>query len=292
MSALGRARAAVVALAAIVAVTASWWALALWPVDPSAPEWLLRTREVCFGSTSDALPNAGGWILLVGQPLGMVALLATVWATDLRAGLALATARVGGQLTVGVVLALVVAGLCSVAVRVRTADLDAFSTGAGDIAAQLTRVNDVAPPLALTDQTGQSVTLGSFRGRPVLVAFAYAHCQTVCPLIVSDVLSARRRIDDDPPGVLIVTLDPWRDTPSRLASIATLWGLDGDAHVLSGPPDVVERTLNAWRVPRARNEKTGEISHPSVVYVIGADGRIAYVVSGNADAISAAVRAL
>ena len=292
MSAPTRARAAVAALAAIVAVTASWWALALWPVDPAAPEWLLRTREVCFGSTSDALPNAGGWMLLVGQPLGMVALLAIVWGTDLRAGLALATSRVGGQLTVGVVLALLVAGLCSVAVRVRTAGLEAFSTGAGDIAAQLTRVNDVAPPLALTDQTGRSVTLESFRGRPVLVAFAYAHCQTVCPLIVSDVLSALRRIGDDPPGVLIVTLDPWRDTPSRLASIAKMWGVDGDAHVLSGPPEVVERTLNTWRVPRARNEKTGEISHPSIVYVIGADGRIAYVVSGNADAISAAVRAL
>jgi len=92
--------------------------------------------------------------------------------------------------------------------------------------------------------------------------------------------------------VLLVTLDPWRDTPSRLASIAELWGLNGEAHVLSGPPDVVERTLSAWRVPRTRNEKTGDISHPSIVYVVGADGRIAYVVTGNAEVISAAVRAL
>ena len=65
-----------------------------------------------------------------------------------------------------------------------------------------------------------------------------------------------------------------------------------DAHVLSGAPDEVERTLNGWRVPRVRNQQTGDISHPSIVYVIGADGRIAYVVSGNADAIAAAVRAL
>lgn len=291
--AAGRAWAAVTALGAIVVITASWWALALWPVGSAAPEWLLRTREVCFGSTADRLPNAGGWVLLVGQPAGMIALLAGVWGADLREGMALATARVAGQLAVGVVSALLVAGLGSVVARVRTAGLEPFPTSPGEIAAaQLTRVNDVAPPLALTDQTGREVTLESSRGRPVLVAFAFAHCQTVCPLIVADVLEARRRLGSDPPSVLIVTLDPWRDTPSRLASIAKQWGLDGDAHVLSGAPEEVERTLNGWRVPRVRNEKTGDISHPSIVYVIGGDGRIAYVVSGNADAIVAAVRAL
>ncbi len=153
-------------------------------------------------------------------------------------------------------------------------------------------MNDAAPALALTDQTGREVTLESSRGRPVIVAFAFAHCETVCPLVVADVMTARRRLGPEAPPALIVTLDPWRDTPSRLASIARQWGLDADAHVLSGAPDEVERTLNRWRVPRVRNEKTGDISHPSIVYVIGANGRIAYVVSGNADAISAAVRAL
>jgi cytochrome oxidase Cu insertion factor (SCO1/SenC/PrrC family) len=65
-----------------------------------------------------------------------------------------------------------------------------------------------------------------------------------------------------------------------------------EAHFLSGPAAAVERTLNAWRVPRVRNEKTGDLSHPAVVYVIGPEGRIVYVVQGNADAIAAAVRAL
>jgi len=287
-----RGWAAVAALGAIVAITASWWALALWPVDSAAPEWFLRTREVCFGSTTDRLPNAGGWVLLVGQPIGMIALLATVWGTELRAGLALAMARVTGQLAVGVVSALLVAGLGSVVVLVRTAGLEPYPVNPGEVAARLTRVNDVTPPLALTDQSGREVTLESYRGRPVLVAFAFAHCQTVCPLVVADVLAARRQLGSDPPDALIVTLDPWRDTPSRLASIAEQWDLDGGAHVLSGAPDDVERTLNGWRVPRVRNPQTGDISHPSIVYVIGGDGRIAYVVSGNAAAIAAAVHAL
>ena len=291
MSESGRARAAVAALVAILVITAGWWALALWPAGDTTPAWVLRTREACFGRTVSGLPDAGGWILLIGQPMGMVGLLAIVWGAELRAGWALATGRVVGQLATGALMALIVAGLSSAVVRVRTAGLEPFSTGAGELAAQLTRVNDVAPALALTDQSGREVTLESFRGRPVLVGFAFAHCETVCPLIVSDMLGAQRALEGDP-AVLIVTLDPWRDTPSRLPAMAERWGLPAGAHVLSGPTGTVERMLNAWRVPRVRNERTGDIVHPSIVYVIGRDGRIAYAVSGSAESMAAAVRAL
>ena len=292
MSDSGRAGIAIGALAAIVAVTAAWWALALWPAGDATPAWVLRTREVCFGTTADGLPNAGGWLLLIGQPLGMVGFLAIAWGEELRAGLTAAMSRMAGQLAIGAAAALLVAGLSGAVVRVRTAGMEPFSTGAGDIAAQLTRVNDAAPALALVDQEGREITLDAFRGRPVLVGFAFAHCPTVCPMIVSDMLDAQRTLADESPVVLIVTLDPWRDTPARLPAMAQQWGLPAGAHVLSGATATVERTLNAWRVPRVRNEKTGDIVHPAIVYVVDGNGRIAYAVSGSADAIAAAVRAL
>ena len=142
------------------------------------------------------------------------------------------------------------------------------------------------------NQLGDTVTLEQFRGRPILVTFAFAHCTTICPLIVNDVLSARDKLTEQNPVVLVITLDPWRDTPSRLPTIAKQWGVTGDAYVLSGSPEVVERVLNSWRVPRVRNEKTGELSHPSLVYVIGHDGKIAYVLDGTQAVIRAAVEAL
>ena len=287
-----RAWAAVAALAAIIAITASWWALALWPVGSDAPDWFLRTRDVCFGARANTLPDTAGWLVLIGQPIGMIALLIAVAGAELRAGLGLLTSRVGGQLAAGVVLATVVAGLAATAVRVRTAGAESFSTRTSDAAAQLTRVNDVAPAMSLIDQSGRTLTLASFRGRPVLVTFAFGHCATVCPLAVADVLAAQRSIENPPPVVLVITLDPWRDTPDRLPSIAESWNLRADAHLLSGSPDDVERALNSWRVPRTRNQKTGDIVHPRIVYVVGADGRITYVVNGGADTIAAAVRAL
>ena len=288
-----RAWSAMAALAAIVAITASWWSLALWPVGPSTPAWFIQTRAVCFGTMLNDLPNAGGWLLLIGQPLGMVVVLATVWTAELRAGFALTMRRISGQVIVGVVAAAIVAGVAGVVVRVSGWNDRSFSAGSDrEIATALTRVNDEAPALTLEDQHGQTVSLARFRGRPIIVTFAYGHCETICPLVVSDVLAAQRQLADRSAAVIIVTLDPWRDTPSRLGAISSNWNMGPDAHLLSGPPETVDRTLNAWRVPRVRNEKTGDLSHPSLVYVIGPNGRIAYVVQGNADAIAAAVRAL
>jgi protein SCO1/2 len=223
----------------------------------------------------------------------MLIVLTAVWSAELRAGLALATRRIVGQVLVGLAGAAILAGLVAAATRVIGANVEAFSPGTDrDLASALTRVSDEAPALALVDQHGRSVTLTAFRGRPVVVTFAYGHCETVCPLLVNDVLAAQRRLPDRPPVVIVITLDPWRDTPTRLESIAADWNMGSETHLLSGEPALVERTLNAWRVPRVRNEKTGDLSHPAVVYVIGPDGRIAYVLQGNADAIAAAVRAL
>jgi protein SCO1/2 len=292
MRATARAWAALSALAVILAITTSWWALALWPTA-DAPAWLVLTRETCFGTAATGLPDAGGWMALTGQPLGMLLVLFAGWGRDVKAGLRAAMERVSGQLAVGAVAALLIAGVLGAVVRVRVADARPFATSSTEeVAAQLNRLNDAARPISLVDQSGRTVTLEQFRGRPVIVTFAYAHCETVCPTLVSEVLGARDALASRPPVVLIVTLDPWRDTPSRLPSIAERWGASGDVHVLSGVPDSVERVLNAWRVPRARNERTGDVSHPSVVYVIGPDGRIAYVVSGSQPVIRAAVEAL
>jgi cytochrome oxidase Cu insertion factor (SCO1/SenC/PrrC family) len=293
MNASARAYSALGTLAVIVAITASWWALALWPMSDTPPEWLVLTRQVCFGTSETGLPDAGGWLVLMGQPLSMLLVLFAGWGRDVRAGIARVAERVFGQLALGTVAALLAVAAAGVVLRVRVADARGFATSNTEaIAGQLNRINDTPKPLNLIDQSGNTISLGQFKGRPIIVSFAFAHCSTICPLIVSDVLSARDKLAAQNPVVLIVTLDPWRDTPSRLRTIADQWGVTGDAHVLSGSVEDVELALTRWRVPRIRNEQTGDLSHPSLVYVIGHDGKIAYVLDGSQAIIRAAVEAL
>jgi protein SCO1/2 len=281
---------ALAALAVIFVITGVWWALALWPLPGDAPGWLVRTRTVCFGSVSNGLPTTAGWMALIGQPLYMLATLWLIWGEVVGSGLrTLAASRAGRGLLRSSALVLVAA---LVAAGVRVADAAASPPAGAELpvlaAADVPRLDQAAPPLALVDQTGRPVTLAQFRGRPVFLTFAFAHCETVCPLIVHDVLGAQAGLRELDPFVLVVTLDPWRDTPSRLPAIARQWGLGAHAFALGGPVADVERTLDAWSVGRERNLRTGEVTHATLLYVIDRDGRIAFALAGGVGAATIA----
>ena len=66
---------------------------------------------------------------------------------------------------------------------------------------------------------------------------------------------------------MVVTLDPWRDTPARLHHLATHWDVAEDGFLLSGEVDAVNRVLDDWNVARQRDLQTGDVTHPPLVYV-------------------------
>jgi cytochrome oxidase Cu insertion factor (SCO1/SenC/PrrC family) len=261
------------------------------------PEWLARTRYVCFGVTATGLPDAGGWIGLIAGPLGMLTILVVGWGRGVRSLLshALASrplAATLGMLALGVIFMLAGAGW-----RVSQARSVAFDA---DVeiplpASTYPRLNRPAPELRLIAHDGVERNLEDLRGRPVLVTFAYAHCETVCPLVVNHALAAQAalRAELNAPAVVIVTLDPWRDTPSRLAAMAGAWRLPAqDAWVFGGEVAAVEAALDAWEIPRRRDPLTGEVTHPALVYIVDATGQIAYAATGGAEAIAELLRRL
>ncbi len=273
------------ALASILAITVCWWALALWPLPDATPAWLLRTRAICFGTAASGLPDLAGWMALIGQPALMLGTLLLVWGDAVAAGWrALARCRAGRLALRGVAVFLLTAtGAAVVRVASAAGSPQTTRTAAAPPLPDYPRLERPAPALDLVDQRGERISLARFRGRPVLLTFAYAHCETVCPLVVQDVLRARDLLRDRSPVlpvVLVVTLDPWRDTPSRLPAIAQRWKLEGDAFVASGDTAAVTATLARWNIPMQRDLRTGEIGHPAVVFVIDGRGRIAYTMSG------------
>ena len=278
------------------AITAAWWLLALWPV-PNAPVWLERTRYVCFGVNEHGLPDGGGWIGLIAGPLGMLSILLVGW----WRAFASIVHKSRRSFAVAATLATVAAGVILIGsgatwrvteARVAAADL---APAAALPAATYPRLDQPAPLLSLVAHTGETITLGKFAGRPVLVTFAFAHCTTICPVIVKQTLEAQAMLQGTAvqPAVLIVTLDPWRDTPSRLPALAESWQLpQGEAFVLSGEVEQVEAVLNAWNIPRTRNESTGDVTHPALVYVVDKNGRIAFASTGGSEHLAALLRRL
>jgi protein SCO1/2 len=286
------------ALACLAAVTAAWWALALWPASADAPEWLARARWVCFNAPPEGLPDASGWLLLVGQPIGMLAILLAGWGGPLRGGLRSLAQRSTGRLALAAAAGLAALGLAAAGWRVVGASPPASLALPGEELPPDTypRLDRPAPELGLVAQSGERIDLARLRGRPALVTFAFAHCESLCPLVVRQTLEAQRRLRERAstgglaasrvPRVVVVTLDPWRDTPARLPHLALQWELDEEAFVLSGSVEEVGAALDRWGVVRSRDPRTGEVAHPPLVYVLDAEGRIAYAASGGSAALA------
>lgn len=261
------------------AITASWWALAFAPL-PATEAWLAAARNVCFGTLPNGLPEPWGWMLLLLAPAATLAFLVTVWGRPLgRALTALPKRHIGRALLLALV-AVLFGGVWTVGGKLLVAAQSGLPLDSPlePLPAGYPRSADPAPPLPLVDQTGAPFDLESFRGRPALLTFAYGHCATVCPILVHAIRDARAGYPGPPPPAIVVTLDPWRDTPRSLPGLARAWSLDAadGGMLLSGTPAEVVAAAQAWQVGFARDESTGEITHPGLVLVLDADGRIAY----------------
>jgi protein SCO1/2 len=141
-----------------------------------------------------------------------------------------------------------------------------------------------APALSLHDYTGpRPVSLSAFRGKAVLVTFVYTHCPDVCPLIVSDLAAAQRRMGRDAGRlkILAVTVDPRRDTPAAVRAFLAARGAVGRMDYLLGSRRQLQRTWKAWDVGVQTGPHQLTDGHTSIVYGITASGRMAVVYPSN-----------
>ena len=83
-----------------------------------------------------------------------------------------------------------------------------------------------APPFALTTHEGRRVSLADFRGRPVLLFFGFTHCPDFCPLTLSRLTRIRKELGGSAADteILLVTMDPARDTPAALDEYVRRFG--------------------------------------------------------------------
>lgn len=262
-------------------VTVGWWSLAFAPL-PVPAEWLTEVRAVCFGTLPDGLPDDWGWILLILAPLSMLTFLLAVWGHDVMAAFHELSGSWAGRLVIGALAIIAGFGLVSVGGRVlaseRLQKAGLLAAETEPLPADLPRTYEAAPELALVDQNGERFALAKLQGRPALLTFAYGRCELICPALVNTLQRASDAYPGPPPPTVVVTLDPWRDTPSSLPTLFEQWGLGRlpQATVLSGSVEEVVGVADRYAVGFSRDSRTGDIAHPGLVFVLDGEGRIAY----------------
>ena len=276
-------------LVAILAITASWWALALVPVGRAVPDWLERTRAACFGAGPGGLPDAGGWILLLGEPLGMIAVLLALWGQSVRRQVRWIASHRTWRIVGSVAAVVAIAGATSLGVHVARAWASERNVVVGD-GAVVQRLNVDVPRAVLVDQRGAATSLGDLRGQAYLLTFAFGHCSNVCPAVVAGLREARVAASRPNVPLVVITLDPWRDTPDRLGVMSQHWGLAPQDRVLSGSITDVEHVLDVLGIGRKRDEATGDIVHGATTMIVNERGRIILRIDGGWSGVASLLR--
>jgi protein SCO1 len=108
------------------------------------------------------------------------------------------------------------------------------------------------PDVSLVDQDGVGHRFAQdlIRGRVAVVGFVFTGCTTICSPVGAN-MGALDKILGDVVGagvsILSVTLDPFNDTPERLAAWRRQFDEGPGWRLLTGDPDQVMRVLHAMR---------------------------------------------
>ncbi len=136
-----------------------------------------------------------------------------------------------------------------------------------------TPLQGVAPDFTLSDQFGRSVSLRSFRGRVVILAFNDSECTTVCPLTTRAMLDAKAMLGPAAARVQLLGIDA---NPASI-SLEDVWqysALHGMLHAwrfLTGTLPQLEHVWREYAVAAAIEH--GEVTHTPALFMIGPTGR-------------------
>jgi protein SCO1/2 len=134
----------------------------------------------------------------------------------------------------------------------------------------------LARDFTLSDQYGRPVSLASYRGQVVILAFLYSDCAPACVLIAQQIRGALDQLARAVP-VLIVSVDPAADTPARVRAFLSSVSLTGRVRYLAAPRAALPPLWRAYRITtpaagRASFERAASVflidagGHERVIY--------------------------
>ncbi len=137
-----------------------------------------------------------------------------------------------------------------------------------------TPVSGAAPDFTLSDQFGQSVSLHSFRGKVVILAFNDSECTTVCPLTTTAMLDAKAMLGKAGSQVQLLGVDanPAAISVEDVWSYSELHGMLNSWRFLTGSLHQLKRVWKHYGIEAAIN--AGEITHTPALFVIDRQGRL------------------
>jgi protein SCO1/2 len=142
----------------------------------------------------------------------------------------------------------------------------------------LIQSQDVSPDFTLTTHNGQTASLSDFRGKLVMLYFGYTFCPDVCPTTLANVNHALEQLGRDAQDVqvIMVTVDPARDTPPVLAEY--LGHFNTDFLGMTGTEEQIAETAALYGIYYGISEGSDPtnylVDHTASLMVIDEEGHL------------------
>lgn len=80
-------------------------------------------------------------------------------------------------------------------------------------------------PFVLTSSDGSRFDSAKLKGRPHAIFFGFTHCPDVCPTTLARLAKLRKQLGkgDEAFDIVLISVDPERDTPEELATYVTMF---------------------------------------------------------------------
>ena len=153
--------------------------------------------------------------------------------------------------------------------------------------------NQQAPRMELNAAGGETVRMTDFEGQVVVVYFGYTFCPDVCPATLSKLAESMEILGEKAADVqvIMVSIDPERDTPELLEEYVTYF--DEDFIGVTGDPQTVNRVATLYGVYYEAQDGSAQtgytIDHTSTVILVDKSGHLKLVLpfEGTAQQIAA-----
>jgi cytochrome oxidase Cu insertion factor (SCO1/SenC/PrrC family) len=136
-------------------------------------------------------------------------------------------------------------------------------------------LSGAAPGFTLTDQFGQPVSLSSFRGKAVILAFNDAECTTVCPLTTAALVDAKEMLGAAGSRVQLLGIDanPKATAIEDVLSYSQLHGMLYQWRYLTGTRAQLRSVWKAYSVSVTISQAS--VDHEPAIFVISPQGTLA-----------------
>lgn len=150
------------------------------------------------------------------------------------------------------------------------------------------------PDFSLTDHHGAAFGPARLAGHWTFLFFGFTHCPDVCPTTLQTLARARAALADLPaaqrPAVVMVSVDPGRDTPEQLAGYVPYF--DPEFLGVTGPEDALAPLTGslgvAYGYTPAADGEGYIVDHTAAIFLVDPSGRLAAVFGTPHDAATIA----